>query len=567
MTARIQRSPAVITVLLLALSLAPVAASADDIRLVVQITIDGLRADLLERYQQGFGNKGFKRLQRSGVSFNNAHYQHANTETIVGHATLATGAQPSVHGMTGNAWLDQQTGELAYNIEDPDYPLLPSREDAQTGTQVDPSQLLARTDGRSPRAMLADTLTDRLKAHYGGKPRIFAVSGKDRGAVAMAGQVGKAFWMSTDTGDFITSSYYYDVYPAWASDWNAQRQVEAQGGSSWELHKPIDSYVFGHQDDRPYEVDLRGFGRTFPHPFGAADSPVLPTQVLVSPEGDRITVDFAETLIDAEQLGSREIPDYLGISLSGVDAVNHFFGPSSLENEDMLLRLDGLLAEFIDHLDAQIGLEHTLIVLSADHGMAEMPEYMSELGFPAERLYPKHIIGVVNEAGSELYGIEELSKFYFRPYLYLDHDKIAEAELDPTAVRSRIAAVLARHDGIHSASTREQLQQLSDAPLQKQLRNNFHPQRSGDIYVVQMPYWFNFDEGPIAAMHGSPWRYDTHVPIIFAGAGLEASEPVYREVQPADVAPTIAALLGLSGPGAASGEALPEVMAAQSRQQ
>ena len=182
-----------------------------------------------------FGEDGFRKLLSEGAIFANAHYQHANTETIVGHATLATGAHPSVHGMTGNVWHDAVTDELSYNIEDAEYLPLPTRETSRTGDQVDPAQLLARTTGRSPRAILAETLADKILAYTGGKSKVFAISNKDRSAVAMSGKGGKAFWMSTDTGDYGTTSYYYDEYPAWVSGWNALRTAEQYAGSSWNL--------------------------------------------------------------------------------------------------------------------------------------------------------------------------------------------------------------------------------------------------------------------------------------------------------------------------------------------
>jgi len=218
---------------------APQAASAEqdggDIRLVLQLTVDGLRADLLSRGNDRFGEGGFRYLLDNGAVFANAHYQHANTETIVGHATLATGAHPSVHGMTGNVWYDAESGELAYNIEDPDSPILAVREGQQKGAQVDLSQKLSRTQGRSPQALLAETLADKLLAYSAGKSRVFAISGKDRSAVALAGKGGKAFWMSTDSGDFVTSAWYYDAYPGWVAQWNSARKASAFAGTEWEL--------------------------------------------------------------------------------------------------------------------------------------------------------------------------------------------------------------------------------------------------------------------------------------------------------------------------------------------
>ena len=534
------------------------AQSRQDIRLVLQITVDGLRADLLNRYQASFSKDGFQYLLRQGTVYTNAQYQHANTETIVGDTTLATGAFPSQHGMIGNVWFDREAGELAYNIEDADAPLLPTRKQSSTGEQVDPAQKLARTQGRSPAVILVPTLGDGLAAYYGGSSKIFAVSGKDRSAVAMAGQTGKAFWFSTDNGDFITSRWYYDAYPEWASRWNGQRKAEEYAGTEWALSSDKSTYLLAGQDDRPYEADLKGYGRTFPHRFGEAGSKLLYTQLIVSPVGDQLELDFSKALISNEQLGQDVVPDYLSISFSSVDATNHFFGPSSLENEEVIRQLDRTLADLFKFIDKTVGLEHTLIVLSADHGMADMPEYMTELGYIAGRLVPEEIVATANQAGLQL-GIDEVVRFFFRPYLYLNDEKIAAAKLDYLEVEQTIANALTDFDGINLAVATSRLSEQGTDPLLDQVRNNQHTTRSGDIYIIQEPYWFLFDEGPIASMHGSPWRYDTHVPIIFSGPGIDA-QTIHRLVHPVDVAPTIAAFLGMTPPAAANGTLLKEAL-------
>jgi predicted AlkP superfamily pyrophosphatase or phosphodiesterase len=529
---------------------------------VLQITVDGLRADLLARGLAHFGADGFRYLLDNGVVFTNAHYRHANTETIVGHATLATGAHPAVHGMTGNVWYDAEAGELSYNIEDPEHLPLPVREEEMTGEQVDPAQRLARTPGRSPRALLAETLADKMLAATGGRAKAFGVSGKDRGAVAMAGRGGKAFWMSSDSGDFVTTSWYYEAYPEWVAAWNAERKADRHVGGEWKLMHEPSSYLLAHQDDRPYESDLRGYGRTFPHRFGEAGNKLLYTQIVASPHGDRLLADFTKELMVAEGLGQDAIPDYLSVSFSGVDAVNHFFGPSSLENEDMVRQLDRTLADLLAFVDRQVGLEHTAIVLSADHGMAEIPEYMASRGMDAGRLTPELILEAVERIAGELFELDEVVRFYYRPFLYLDRERLAEAGLELEAVRQSLAAALTLEPGIQLAVTEHDLAILPDSDLLGRIRNNYHPTRSGDIYVVQAPYWFNFDSGPVAAMHGSPWSYDTDVPIVFAGGGVRPLT-VHRRVEPADVAPTLAALLGLSPPASAQGTLLPEVLDAR----
>ena len=532
---------------------------ADPPRLVLQITVDGFRGDLLHRYRDHFGRGGFNRLLDDGVYYSDAHHQHANTETIVGHATLATGAHPATHGQVGNVWYDKESGELAYNIEDPEFPLLPTRAEMAKGAQVDPAQAAARTDGRSPRSLLVPTLADTISAATGGHARIFGISGKDRSAVAMAGHTGKAFWYSTNTGDFQTSAYYYKTYPDWVAAWNGKRRAESYGGQLWELAgKPAD-YRWVEQDDRPYEVDLRGYGRTFPHPFGETSDPLFFTRLIVSPVGDHLLREFAETLIEAENLGQDEVTDYLSVSFSGVDAVNHFFGVASLENEDVVVHLDRTLAALLDYVDDKVGLRHTLVVLSADHGMAEMPEHMAELGLPASRIYSDQVLALANDIGKQRFGIDGIARDFFRPSLYLDNARIEKAGLDPDEVALEVARALGTHEGIGMARATVELLGREHSGLAALMQRNAHPDRSGDIYIAQSPYWFMYDKGAIAAMHGSPWQYDTHVPIIFLRAGTRAQQ-VDRRVHTVDVAPTLAALLGLSPPAGAEGVVLVEAV-------
>jgi predicted AlkP superfamily pyrophosphatase or phosphodiesterase len=274
--------------------------------------------------------------------------------------------------------------------------------------------------------------------------------------------------------------------------------------------------------------------------------------------GDHLTLDFSKTLIKHEELGQDEIPDYLSISFSGVDAVNHFFGPSSLENEDIIIQLDRTLADLFAFIEKEIGLKHTLVVFSADHGMADMPEYMTKLGYQAGRLDPDEIVTAAQRTGQQL-GVNDVVRFFYRPYLYLDDEKIESANVDPQLVELAIAQALTDMEGVALAVAESVLSAQDPNPVVAQVRNNYHVSRSGDIYIVQEPYWFLFEKGSVVAMHGSPWRYDTHVPIIFMGPGIK-SQMVHRRVHPVDVAPTIAAFVGITPPGSSQGTALEEVL-------
>jgi predicted AlkP superfamily pyrophosphatase or phosphodiesterase len=528
-------------------------------RLVLQITVDGLRGDLLEKYAGNFGKGGFNYLRDNGVVYRNAHYLHANTETIVGHTTLATGATPAVHGMVGNVWYHSQSDELGYNIEDASAPLLPTRENSVKGAQVDPAQKRARSSGRSPRGILVPTFGDTLKIATSGQAKIFGISGKDRAAVAMAGKTGTAYWYSTNNGDFQSSSYYMDGYPNWVARWNSQQKAAQLAGKQWALLTDREKYQPGRRDDRPYEIDLKGYGRTFPHPFGPVEHPLFFTRVLVSPEGDRLLLDFGKHLIESEKIGQDDITDYLSISFSGVDAVNHFFGPSSLENEDVVLQLDRTLADLFKFIDQQVGLDNTLIVLSADHGMAEMPEYATELGHEAGRLYSDEVLALAREISKAQFDNENLVKDFFRPYLYLDKNAIRRSGLDRELIANTLANALAKHPGIGGALVSGAVSRGIPSGAAAAVQRNHHPQRSGDVYVFQEPYWFMFDRGAVAGMHGSPWSYDTHVPIIIAGKGIKSSQ-VNRLVHPIDVAPTLSAVLNISPPAGSEGSVLAEVV-------
>ncbi len=535
-------------------------------RLILQITVDALRGDLPERYAHLFGDGGFRYLMERGVHYTNAHYQHANTETIVGHVSLATGSVPAAHGMVGNVWFDRENGRLAYNIEDPNHHLLTAGADVDRKTEIDPTQKAAKVDGRSPATILSSTFSDELAVHYGGRPKIFGVSVKDRGAVSLAGHAGKAFWFSKASGEFVTSSYYYDQYPEWVKAWNARKPALAYAGKSWALMHDASKYLFGDSDDREYETDFPGFGRTFPHPYGEADDKYFTTRLTLSPAGDELTLDFAKAVLDNEGLGRDEVPDYLAISFSSTDYVGHLFGASSLESEDNLARLDRTLADLFAYIDDKVGLEHTLIVLSADHGQPEVPGRLHELGiedahyFDTDALDKTPAIAALKKRFS--IG-EELIEAYNQPYLYLNHDLIREKGLNQAEVEVAIAAELVKFDGVAAAvsSTALRTASLPDTLLMRAILRNFHPKRSGDIYVVFEPNVFinDFDGLTVASTHGSPWRYDTFVPVIFAGADLKAGK-VNRAITPYDVAPTLANYLGVKPPSGSIGNPLSEIV-------
>ena len=549
------------TFLLLMVLLTPTAAMATP-RLVLQITIDQLRADMPNRVRQHWGTGGFRYLYDDGLVYSNAYHAHANTETIVGHTTLATGAYPSVHGMVGNLWYDRDQQRVVYNIEDPAYALLSANADVDRNTEIDPTQRAAKNDGRSPGAIRVSTLADEIALAGNGKARVFGISVKDRGAVAMAGHAGKAFWFSKASGEFVTSNYYYDRYPKWLADWNGARPAHQYSQQQWSLSLPESAYHFA--DEAEWETDFPGYGNTFPHAFGKADGKYFTTLLTLSPVGDALTADFAKALIDAEQLGTDNVTDYLSVSFSSVDYVGHLFGPASRESEDNLIRLDRTLADLLGFIDQKIGLQHVLIVLSSDHGSPEVAGRLNAFNVPAGNIplagWPQ---AEVNRALQTALGLSTSPiQAVSWPYVYLDHALLAREGIDRLTAANAVAAAAASLPGVLEAVVTSDLPtDVSRPDYLARVANNQAAGRSGDIYLVSMPHWFvaDFDGLNVASAHGSPWTYDTHVPVIFAGNGIRPGQ-VNRQIETVDVASSIAARLGIKPPSGAVGRILPEIM-------
>ena len=534
-------------------------------RLVLQITVDQLRGDLPARYLDEMGKGGFRYLLDEGVVYENAHHAHSNTETIVGHATLATGAYPADHGLIGNTWFDRDSAQMTYNIEDNRYPLLTAGADVDKTTEIDPTQRVARSDGRSPAAMLVSTFSDELAIHTANQAKIFGVSVKDRGAVSMAGHAGKAFWFSKASGDFVTSAFYYDKYPQWVNTFNATRPAQRYANQSWELMLEPSAYTHAETDDQPWETSFGDYGRTFPHPYGPGDGKYFTTLLTISPAGDELTLDFAKQLIDNEAIGQDSVTDYLSVSFSSTDYVGHLFGPSSLEAEDNLLRLDRTLAELLAYVDDKVGLKHTLVVLSADHGAPEVPPLLNEYGIEAGYVEPDtwDKTAGINRL-KKRFGIGgELIQTFFPPYVYLNRTLMQEQGVDQAEVERAVARELSKFEGVSLALSSTDLinGQVADTDINRLILNSHHPRRSGDVFLVFEPNWFinDFDGLTVAVTHGSPWRYDTYVPVIFAGAGLKPQR-VYREIETVDLASTLSELIGTNRPSGARGQVLPEVM-------
>ncbi len=518
---------------------APAQAPAARPRLVVAIAVDQLRADYMDRFRPFFGRSGFNLFLQRGASFAEARYEHATTTTCAGHAVMLTGSYGSVNGIIGNNWYDARSGHEVYCAADPTVTLIG-----------------AASEGRSPRNLDGATVGDLLKISTGGKSRVVTVSAKDRSAIMLGGHLADAAYWMEDTL-FVTSTYYRSDMPRWAQDFNASGKVTSYVGKKWERLLPASAYDLVGPDDVPGESDEAGMGRTFPHAIASADAFDL------SPFSNDVLADFAIRAVTAEGLGRDTVTDLLGISFSANDRVGHAYGPDSHEVMDATIRLDRTLARFFGFLDRTVGLGTVVLVLTGDHGVAPLPEVFDRLhpGASARRFNPAVVDTVVNRGLDARYGPGPAPgwvAFHDQPQLYLNLPALRAKKIAVEDAERVVQAALMSIPGVHQALTAAELAQGRAIGARTAEVHSFYPGRSGNIYYQMAPYILVDDE-PTGTGHGTPWAYDQQVPLLWFGSGIV---PGIRQTPAAvaDIAPTLAALLGLTTPGGAQGRVLSEML-------
>ena len=526
-------------------------ASAPAPRLVLQITVDQLRGDMLPRYSNRLGKDGFRRLMDRGTWFTNAHYGTANTVTCSGHAVLVTGGDSAQHGMPANEWRDRKDPSRAvYCVSDPKVKIV----GAQEGSGMSPANLSSTTVG-DEMALVAGS-------------RAFAVGGKDRSAIIPGGHLGKAFWYSEEAGVFVTSSFYMPELPQWVAEFNAGKPLDKYRKRSWAPLRNVESYRYAGGRENLNAHSPLTLGRTFPHSIDSGDHKEVVSMLRFTPMLDEYVGEFAKALIANEHLGQGADTDYLAVSLSSTDFIGHAFGPNTVEYEDNLIRLDALLESLFAWIDQRLGAGNTVVVLSADHGAGDTPEDLSKEHYDADRLpSAKPVVAAVNAYFQAQFNTtENLVAGYSPPALYLDAEAVRKAHLAQDEVEQALADYALEYiPGTAFAITRSDLMQgrLTQTPLMTRVQRAFHPERSGDVTLIQKQFWYlDADKDRYAATHGSPYSYDTFVPVLFYGPGIPARR-VTRTVEPASIAPTLTALLGVRPPSGSIAPVLPEVLDAQ----
>ncbi len=508
-------------------------------KLVVLVAIDQFRYDYLVRFSDLFTG-GFKILLSDGAVFANARYRHAMTVTCPGHAVMVTGSYGWINGITANRWWDRSQGRRVGCVRDDDY-----------------------RPPRSPRNLLSGTLGDSLKLETNGRARVLALSLKDSPAIIMGGRSADgAYWYDDDSGRFTSSSYYSDRLPAWVVSFNNRKIPSRYHGNNWKRLLPESIYLERAREDAfRHEHDFNALGITFPHPMtGGRAGPGrrFYRTFLRTPFADRYLLEFARAALVSENLGKDSYTDLLALSLSSLDLIGHLFGPHSQEVMDAVLRLDKMLGEFFEFLDREVGSGSYIVALTSDHGVAPIPEYAARLKIDARRVKAKKLIGAVERALDARYGRDDWVEVLLNPYMYLNHSTIKGRRLARKEVERRAAQALMSVPGVARVYTRTQLTSGRLGPDGVSFARSFHPARSGDVAFSLKPFYIlsNFDTG---TTHGSPYAYDSHVPIIFYGPGINKGIYINR-VGVEDIAPTLSLLLGINPPAGSEGRVLKEAL-------
>jgi predicted AlkP superfamily pyrophosphatase or phosphodiesterase len=538
-------------------------------RLVLLIAVDQFRYDYIERFGDLFVANGLRRLMREGASWPHSNYDHMPTYTAPGHGTMMTGAWPAETGIIGNEWPDRATGKKVTSVSDTSVKLL-------GGKPEDPAA--------SPRRLLTSTLGDELRLVTNDRSKVIGISIKDRSAILPAGRhANAAYWFNPPTGNMVSSTYYFNELPAWVTNFNNSRPADKYFRAKWDRLFPESEYIKRAGPDSPSWETVTAAGDTnaFPHTItGGANAPgsAFYWAIDYSPFSNELLVSFAQQAIVNEQLGQDDDTDVLTVSLSANDYVGHRYGPYSQEVMDVTLRVDRQIQTLLDFVQTRIGLANTLVAFTADHGVAPIPEHTAAIGLGGQRIKAPDILAAIRTAISARYNptarspdptADYIYKFddngvmrdgFINGNIYFNYAALARDGVNLDEITQLAGAAVLRIPGVARYFTRAQLLRGATSitdPIERRALHGFYPPRSGDLVIVAEPFKYLGDT--ITATHGTPYSYDTNVPTMIMGAGITPGR-YYEAASPADIAPTLCALLGLTAPASATGRVLIEAL-------
>lgn len=508
-------------------------------KLVVGLVVDQMRWDYLYRYYNRYTNGGFKRLINEGFSVENTFIPYTPTYTACGHTCIYTGSVPAVHGIIGNDWYDPETKKNVYCTEDSSVSTVGSTPSSE--------------GNMSPKNMLTTTITDELRLATNFRGKVIGISLKDRGSILPAGHAANAaYWYQGSTGNWITSTYYMKEVPTWIADYNKLKLANKFYAKNWETLYPMNTYVNSTADEKAYE----GKASTFPHQLTQNVDKNFDA-IRSTPYGNTITLDLAKLAILSEDLGQDNITDFLAVSCSSTDYVGHAYGPNSVEAEDTYLRLDKDFEEFFNYLDKKVGKGNYTVFLTADHGAAHVPGFMQENKLPSGVVSDRDIANKLNTYLNDKFKVNNVVLKSQNNQIIFDHDKTDKGDVSFDVIKSASVEFLKRLDGFQNAVDIAKISQSTLQEIQKKMiTNGYNARRSGDIYYVLQPNWFNGSS--TGTTHGNWNPYDSHIPLVFMGWGIKAGASNKTHYM-TDIAPTLAALLHIQMPNGNVGEPITEI--------
>ncbi len=523
-------------------------------KLVVGIIVDQMRYDYLSRFYEKFGENGFKRLVNKGFQCHNTHYNYIPTETAPGHASVFTGSSPAFHGIVANTWWENK--KYTYCVGDTEVKTV--GEESSAGEM-------------SPRNLLTTTFADQLHIASNQQSRAFGVSIKDRGAILPVGHAAKsAFWYDKQSGKFITSTYYTEKLPDWLQQYNNLRRPDQLIELGWNLLLPADQYTEAGKDLNDFESHFPTKEKSvFPYNLKEIRENIKKTQLkqsiydilVATPAGNTLVKEVATRLLKEEKLGKGKATDVLTVSFSSPDLVGHYFGPQSVELEDIYLRLDREIAELLQNLDEQVGKGNYLLFLTADHAGGDVPKYLKTMKIPSGYFDDKQLKTDLQTYLASLYGEGEYLDVVESNGIYLNKKNIEAKKLNINELEDNIAAFVREKEGVFDAIPAHKLHyQTHSTGLWSMVQKGHYHKRSPQIHVILKSGWLEKGwEERGGTSHGTPFRYDTHVPLLWYGWNIPEGKSTRRRVEIVDIAPTVCSFLKIQFPSGAYGEPVKEL--------
>lgn len=516
-------------------------------KLVVGIVVDQMRWDYLTRYYPLFqANGGFRRMLGDGFSFDNTQIPYVPTVTACGHTCVYTGSIPALHGIVGNNWWDNRLQKGMYCSEDKSVKGVGSK---------------TEEDGQmSPKNMLTTSVCDELRLASNFASKVIGIAIKDRGAILPAGHsANAAYWYESKTGNFISSTYYMNELPGWVQQFNGRKLPDSLYRLGWKTALPAATYsLFSSADDKAYES--KPFGKEalgFPYDLSKFVGKDY-SKISSTPWGNTLTAEMAKAAVLAEKLGQGSATDFLAVSFSSPDYIGHSFGPNSWENADDYVRLDQELGKFFQFLDAQLGAKSYTVFLTADHAVAHIPGYLKENRIPGGLLDMSGMMKDMNLQIKQRYGIDNAIASIMNEQVYLSRKRMDTSKADVVEIKNFIVQYLLKEENItHAFSSDDVLITPLPKVIREMYANGFHPSRSGDVSFIPKPGYFI--GGSTGTTHGSPFQYDTHIPLLWYGWGIKKGSS-NKMVYMTDIAPTVAALLRIQAPNGNVGNVLDDAL-------